>query len=89
MNPPPEPIFIMGLIVGVIGLLLIQAFGRRKARQAVAAINQDAQRNITLLVNENERQTGQIDRLQDRIAVLERIAVEPAIRTARAIEELR
>lgn len=86
---PPEPAFIFGVIFGVVSLLLIQAFGRRKARQAVAAINQDAGRNITLLVNENERQTGQIDRLQDRIAVLERIAVEPAIRTARAIEELR
>ena len=39
--------------------------------------------------SENERLTGQIRRLEERIAVLERIATDPAERTAREIEALR
>lgn len=49
----------------------------------------DAERKVTLLTNENERLTGQIGRLEERIAVLERIATDPAERTAREIETLR
>jgi len=46
-------------------------------------------RRITLLSDENARLKGQIGRLEERIAVLERIATDPADRTARAIEGLR
>lgn len=46
-------------------------------------------RKIELLTDENARLTGQIGRLEERIAVLERIATDPATRTAREIEELR
>ena len=49
----------------------------------------DAKRSIELLTNENERQAGQISRLEERIAVLERIATDPAERTAREIDALR
>jgi len=49
----------------------------------------DAQRKIELLANENERLTGQVSRLEERIAVLERIATDPAERTAREIDSLR
>jgi hypothetical protein len=49
----------------------------------------DADRKIDLLSGENERLTGRISRLEERIAVLERIATDPATRTARAIDELR
>jgi hypothetical protein len=48
-----------------------------------------AERKIELLSSENERLTGQISRLEDRIAVLERIATDPAERTAREIDALR
>jgi len=48
-----------------------------------------AERKIELLTNENDRLTGQIGRLEERIAVLERIATDPAERTAREIENLR
>jgi hypothetical protein len=44
---------------------------------------------MALLTEENERLTGQIVRLEDRIATLERIATDPAERTAREIEQLR
>lgn len=86
---PPEVGFILGLMLGTFATLLIQAFGRRKARIAVKAANLDAERSIALLDSENARRTGQIDRLHERIQVLERITTDPAERTAREIEALR
>jgi len=52
-------------------------------------IDADAARKIDLLAADNERLAGQISRLEDRISVLERIATDPAERTARAIDALR
>ena len=49
----------------------------------------DGERKVQLLSTENERLTGQVSRLEERIAVLERIATDPAERTAREIEALR
>lgn len=49
----------------------------------------DAERKIALLSGENGRLTGQIGRLEERIAVLERIVTDPAERTAREIDALR
>ncbi|NIJ07471.1 hypothetical protein FHS31_001067 [Sphingomonas vulcanisoli] len=49
----------------------------------------DEERKVQLLSNENERLTGQVLRLEERIAVLERIATDPAERVAREIEALR
>ena len=49
----------------------------------------DAERRIELLTNENGALKGQIGRLEERLAVLERIATDPAERTAREIENLR
>ena len=49
----------------------------------------DGERRIALLSDENERLHGQVSRLEERIAVLERIATDPAERTAREIDALR
>ena len=49
----------------------------------------DKKRQVELLSNENAQLKGQIGRLEERIAVLERIATDPAERTAREIEKLR
>ncbi len=49
----------------------------------------DADRKIELLTNENSELVGKIDRLQERLQVLERIATDPAKRTADEIEKLR
>ncbi|QDZ09094.1 hypothetical protein FPZ24_07390 [Sphingomonas panacisoli] len=49
----------------------------------------EAQRKIELLSSENERLTGQIGRLEERLRVLERIATDPAERVSREIEDLR
>jgi len=49
----------------------------------------DAERKIELLTSENARKDGQISRLEERIAVLERIVTDPAERVSREIETLR
>jgi hypothetical protein len=49
----------------------------------------DADRKLTLLIGENEKLHGQVSRLEERLAVLERIATDPAERTARDIDALR
>jgi len=49
----------------------------------------DDGRKVALLTSENERLVGQVGRLEERIAVLERIATDPAMRTAREIDALR
>lgn len=51
--------------------------------------NPEADRHLRLLSGENERLAGQVHRLEERIAVLERIATDPATRTAHEIEALR
>ena len=49
----------------------------------------DAERKITLLCQENEKLHGQVSRLEERLAVLERIATDPAERVSREIDALR
>ena len=49
----------------------------------------EATRQIELLTDENQKLRGQVGRLEERIAVLERIATDPAERTAREIDRLR
>lgn len=48
-----------------------------------------AKRQVELLTHENERLKGQLTRLEERLAVLERIATDPATRVAREIDALR
>jgi len=61
----------------------------RRAAPAVADGSLQAIRQVELLSSENAGLKGQVSRLEERIAVLERIATDPSERTARAIEELR
>jgi hypothetical protein len=59
----------------------------RKGRVATGDV--DPERKVELMAAENERLTGQVLRLEERIAVLERIATDPATRIAHEIEQLR
>lgn len=61
----------------------------RRSRHGHSGNDLEAERKIALLSSENERLTGQISRLEERIAVLERIATDPAERVAREIDGLR
>lgn len=51
--------------------------------------NPEDGRKIERLSSENEQLVGKIDQLQERLQVLERIATDPAKRTADEIEALR
>jgi hypothetical protein len=63
--------------------------GRRAYRGRAGSGDLEAERKIQLLSTENDRLTGQISRLEERIAVLERIATDPAERVSREIDALR
>ena len=90
MNDDPTPFFLMGMILGSMITIAIQAYGRRKVRKAIKDDKGvDPVRSVALLANENEHQGQMIVRLEERLAVLERINTDPAERTARAIEALR
>jgi hypothetical protein len=62
--------------------------GDKSARGHAPATVGDAQENARL-AHENETYRLTIRRLEERMAVLERIATDPAERTAREIEQLR
>jgi hypothetical protein len=97
----PLAIIAMAMLAGVAkyairmkhGYPLDDRFGRRadrmRARYGIPSGDPDAERKIQLLSSENERLTGQISRLEERIAVLERIATDPAERISREIDSLR
>ena len=62
-------------------------FGRRAAAQIVDGAA-GAQENARL-TQENQQLRRTVEKLEERTAVLERIATDPAERTAREIEALR
>jgi len=51
--------------------------------------DRDGDERVRALTDENLALKGQVARLEERMAVLERIATDPAERTAREIEQLR
>jgi len=57
--------------------------------EAQAQTAPEAAREIELLASENAGLRGKVERLEQRLAVLEQIATDPAERTAREIESLR
>jgi hypothetical protein len=67
------------------GYPLTDAAGKQARRED----SPSAVRQIELLSNENGQLKGQVSRLEERIAVLERIATDPSERTAREIDQLR
>ncbi len=84
----PVPYFILGTMFGSGSILITQFYGRLKVKKAIG-VETKPDRAVALLVDENERQMGMIARLEERIAVMERIATDPAERTHREIELLR
>jgi hypothetical protein len=68
---------------------LLHSWMRTRGQVKIAAGGLEAGRQVELLSNENAGLKGQVGRLEERIAVLERIATDPAHRTAREIDQLR
>ncbi|TPG43075.1 hypothetical protein EAH79_04455 [Sphingomonas koreensis] len=83
---PPEIAFFFGLVFGVVATLILQWMGRRKVRKALAELSAGTAARFD---REKEQQSLQIDYLKDRLAVLERITIDPGHRTAREIDALR
>ena len=91
------PGFVIALIaISTIGIILNTWIRARHGyplnddrKNPVVRDDPAASRRLKLLTTENGRLAGQVSRLEERIAVLERIATDPAERTAREIESLR
>ncbi|SEJ22321.1 hypothetical protein SAMN05428950_1011503 [Sphingomonas sp. OV641] len=91
------PFFVLAIIAISCGAWLINNWIRAKHGYSISddwgrnigKETPEAARKVELLTNENERLTGMVSRLEERIAVLERIATDPATRTAHEIEQLR
>lgn len=80
------PIVAIAATAWVIVVLARLRHGRGGAGGATSVA--DAQENARL-AHENETLRLTVRRLEERMAVLERIATDPAERTAREIEQLR
>jgi hypothetical protein len=83
-------IFIIILTgMGLVAWLLHTVISNRHRARLEPADGLGAVREVQLLSSENAGLKGQVGRLEERIATLERIATDPAERTAREIEQLR
>ena len=84
-------IVIMTVLVSVAVLIQSWMRGRQRLAEITAKADQklEAVRQVELLSHENAGLKGQVGRLEERLSVLERIATDPAERTAREIERLR
>jgi hypothetical protein len=90
MDPEWIPILIIVLTITLtVGWLINGLIKTRHLHAPAGAEGLEAKRQVELLSNENSGLKGQVGRLEERIAVLERIATDPAHRTAREIDQLR
>jgi hypothetical protein len=84
------PILVITLtVILTVGWLVNGMIKTRQVCRPIGAQGLDSTRQVELLSNENAGLKGQVGRLEERIAVLERIATDPAERTAREIDQLR
>ena len=92
-----NPAFVLAIIAMSFGAWIITSWIRAKHGYPIEnewggpthPRNPEAERKADELADENERLRTQVGRLEERLAVLERIATDPAERTAREIEKLR
>lgn len=93
------PIFVLAIIAMSMGAWVVTTYIRAKHGYPLTddwggTVRKDDatladKRKVELLEAENGKLHGQVSRLEERIAVLERIATDPAERTAREIDALR
>jgi len=81
---------ISAAVVLIVATTWIRSRHRLLAEAGAARLaGSEAAERVGELTGENHRLKDKVTRLEDRIAVLERIATDPAERTAREIEQLR
>lgn len=91
------PAFVLAIIAMSYGAWMITSWIRAKHGYpldnewggAVTKSDPEADRKIALLTSENDKLHGQVVRLEERIAVLERIATDVPSRLSAEIENLR
>ena len=90
-----SPLFVLALIaISMIGWIITTAIRARhgyplEGEWGGKIDHPDAARTNALLEAENEQLRGKLGRVEERIAVLERIATDPAKRLSNEIESLR
>ena len=80
---PNEAAFFIGVLAGMLALWLLQLWSRGRERKRETDVDAAA------LVSVNRRLTGELEDMQARLHVLERVVTDPAHRTAAEIERLR
>jgi hypothetical protein len=80
-------VFIPIIAICCTAAIILAWMNNRHERLKWKALGRDGDR--ARLEAENARLQAMVERLEDRMAVLERIATDPAERTAREIEQLR
>jgi hypothetical protein len=80
----PDFAMMMGIVIGALLMGFIQLLFRGRRNRKVATSGREAE-----LEADNRRRVREIEELHERLAVLERIATDPATRTASEIEKLR
>lgn len=91
------PGFVLAIIAMSMGAWIITSWIRAKHGYPIEnewggmteKSDPEAGRKLALLTSENEKLHGQIGRLEERIAVLERIATDTPSRLSAEIEKLR
>ena len=84
-----SPGFVIAIVAMVMVTAVITTWIQSRAPAKESSADGEARRKAELLEQENEGLKGQVSRLEERLAVLERIATDPSERTAREIEQLR
>ena len=82
-------VFLIMMTGMILVTSLLYAWIRTRLQTQASTVGLESSRQVELLSHENAGLKGQVTRLEDRISVLERIATDPATRTAHAIEQLR
>ena len=84
-----EVVFGLSLIILFVWMVASYWTRRRIARMTNASANNAPERMLEPVQQENRELRALVERLENRIRVLETIATDPSQRTAREIEELR
>jgi hypothetical protein len=89
MHPGFALALVFTTLILTVGYIVRSWIEARYGRRTGDADELHSARHIELLSSENASLKGQLGRLEERISVLERIATDPAERTAREIDQLR
>jgi len=79
----PEPAFVMGMMFGALLLWFVQSLLAARRRR------KETKDRLAVAAATDPGRLREIEELHARLAVLERIATDPANRTAAEIEKLR